>query len=143
MGRLYDLRAWRRLRLCVLERDGWRCRRCGRAGALEAHHVVRGGGPDPLDPEGIITLCRTCHLTETRRERRAGRTAAWDALIRMCPASPGAGAAVLGIGGGRLPGRLWLDWRTPVCVVPAGSAWAARCLRPMWMFWIGRWRGRW
>ena len=32
--------AWFRLRRFVFDRDGWRCRQCGKAGRLEAHHVV-------------------------------------------------------------------------------------------------------
>ena len=41
-----DPRRWRALRLFVFNRDGWRCRVCGRAGRLECDHVVplhRGG----------------------------------------------------------------------------------------------------
>ena len=80
MGRIYDRREWRRVRLFVLDRDGYRCVRCGRFGAMEAHHKVRGGGGAPYDPDGIETLCRPCHLGETRRERRTVRRAEWAAL---------------------------------------------------------------
>lgn len=53
---------WQRIRRVVLERDGWRCTRCGRAGALEAHHVqhVLQGGTDDLS--NLVTLCRRCHI---------------------------------------------------------------------------------
>ena len=57
-----------------LERDGYRCRSCGRAGRLEADHVVpleRGGAPWELD--NVQTLCRGCHIRKTRAERRPGR----------------------------------------------------------------------
>ena len=67
-------RRWRRLRRAALDRDGWRCQSCGRAGRLEADHVVpleRGG--EPWDPENLQTLCRTCHIAKTSAERRPGR----------------------------------------------------------------------
>ena len=62
---------WEAVRERVLERDGYRCRRCGyhrppdvevRFGrALQAHHLVprAAGGPD--HPENLVTLCRPCH----------------------------------------------------------------------------------
>ena len=52
----------RALRRSVLDRDGWRCTKCGTAGRLEIHHVNRwidGGGDDPGNLE---TLCRLCHI---------------------------------------------------------------------------------
>ena len=74
------------MRVEVFERDGWRCWFCGKAGALEAHHTIRGGGLDPFDMAFIVSACRTCHVRETRREReRDGRSAehvAWDALVK-------------------------------------------------------------
>ena len=52
-GRLHS-RRWARVRRAVLDRDGWRCRRCGRASRMEVDHVVpldRGG--DPWDPGNL------------------------------------------------------------------------------------------
>ncbi len=50
-------------RLCeqVLERDGWRCQRCGCPGELQVHHInPRSRLGD--DAEGnLITLCTSCH----------------------------------------------------------------------------------
>ena len=70
--------AWKRTRRRVLDRDGWRCRKCGGAGRLECHHVraVSAGGAE-LDPHNCETLCRTCHIAMHRREtpeRAAWRT---------------------------------------------------------------------
>ena len=59
---------WQPLRRAVLERDGYRCRECGRSGALEVDHVVRrhDGGSDALD--NLQSLCRDHHLIKTRNE---------------------------------------------------------------------------
>ena len=60
-------RAWRALRGQCFDRDGWRCRECGGATALQAHHVrpVVEGGADVLD--NLRTVCRACHLAAHRR----------------------------------------------------------------------------
>lgn len=52
----------------VRERDLWRCRACGLADLLEAHHIVfrSQGGPDTL--ENLITLCKHCHMAAHRYE---------------------------------------------------------------------------
>ena len=65
-GRL-NARRWARVRRQAFERDGYRCRACGRAGRLEAHHEppLRDGA-DPYDLAGILTLCRTCHIERHR-----------------------------------------------------------------------------
>ena len=54
---------WRRARREVLDRDGWRCKQCGRAGRLDVHHVraLEHGG-DRYTPENLAALCRACHL---------------------------------------------------------------------------------
>ena len=49
------------MRRKVLGRDGHRCRRCGRKGALQVHHVVwlsRGGR---TELGNLIALCAGCH----------------------------------------------------------------------------------
>ena len=74
-------RAWRALRRRCFDRDGWRCRECGGATALEAHHIVpvHRGGADTLD--NLRTVCRACHLDAHRRptdpEREALRRLAF------------------------------------------------------------------
>ena len=62
-----DARRWAAVRLEVFNRDGWRCRACGKPGRLEAHHEppLRAGA-DPYDPAGIKTLCRGCHIARHR-----------------------------------------------------------------------------
>ena len=60
-------RRWRRIRRRVLDRDGWRCRSCGKAGRLEVHHVVpvEQGGTDA--PINLQVLCVSCHLSTHSR----------------------------------------------------------------------------
>ena len=63
-------RRWAVVRRAVLDRDGWRCVKCGKAGRLEVDHVVpivRGG--DWWAAEGLQALCRGCHINKSRRER--------------------------------------------------------------------------
>ena len=57
-----DARHWGRVRRAVLDRDGWRCRDCGRAGRLEVHHVqpLELGGA-AFDLDNLRTVCFRCH----------------------------------------------------------------------------------
>jgi 5-methylcytosine-specific restriction endonuclease McrA len=53
-----------RNRNIAMERDGWKCVRCGSFRNLQAHHKVeRGmGGANRLDePSNLETLCCICH----------------------------------------------------------------------------------
>ena len=54
---------WRALRRAALDRDGWRCTECGRAGRLDAHHVkpLEKGG-EPYELGNLAALCRDCHI---------------------------------------------------------------------------------
>lgn len=79
-----DYRRWEALRLQVFERDGWRCRACGKAGRLELDHVTplhRGG--DEWDAANLQALCRGCHLAKTasERERPDPERDAWRRLL--------------------------------------------------------------
>ena len=53
--------AYRRLRHRVLERDGWRCQRCGSLCELEVHHIRSRGLLGDDAAENLITLCARCH----------------------------------------------------------------------------------
>ena len=83
--RKLEHRRFAHLRRRALERDGYRCRACGRAGRLEADHVVpldKGGAP--YDPENLQALCRGCHIQKTRGENKRPVTpeqAAWNDLV--------------------------------------------------------------
>lgn len=59
-----DRAAYRRLMKRVLDRDGWRCQKCGAVKDLQVHHRQyrsRLGG-DKLD--NLVTLCAYCHMEE-------------------------------------------------------------------------------
>ena len=77
-----DRRLWARSRRAAFDRDGWRCRKCGRPGRLEAHHVralEHGGAPYDLD--NLSTRCRSCHIDAHRRKRSAAELD-WLQLLR-------------------------------------------------------------
>ena len=61
------------LRREILERDGWRCQRCGRREQLDVHHVISRARAGADAENNLITLCRSCH-----RVLHASGTAASD-----------------------------------------------------------------
>ena len=69
---------WAALRRFVLDRDGWRCQRCGMFGRLEVHH--RDGDPGHNDPGNLRTYCRSCHIREHARALTPAE-AAWRELL--------------------------------------------------------------
>ena len=76
---------WAQVRRQVLERDGYRCRCCGRAGRLEVDHIrpLHKGG-DPWSLDNLQTLARGCHIAKTRRENQRTPTPAeraWASLV--------------------------------------------------------------
>ncbi len=58
------VRAYRRVMKRVLERDRWRCQRCGSLENLQIHHETKRSqqGDDAL--ENLLTLCVYCHMQE-------------------------------------------------------------------------------
>ena len=76
-------REWARIRDEVLDRDGWRCQNpdCGKAGALEVHHVVelQDGGTNDLG--NLTTRCRSCHIDAHRPTLTAGQ-AEWERMVK-------------------------------------------------------------
>ena len=75
---------WRQVRLAVFRRDGYRCTACGRTGRLECDHVDPDWCGDPYDMDNLQTLCRSCHIANTRAENRRPDTPAeaeWRRLV--------------------------------------------------------------
>lgn len=60
--------AWQRVRVQVLERDGYACQACGRHGHMEIDHIVpfHHGGTDAM--ENLQALCRDCHFKKTKQD---------------------------------------------------------------------------
>ena len=61
--------AWDRFRLRVLDRDGWRCLKCGKPGREVDHIKPLKWGGEMFDPANCQTLCRGCHIAKTRSEQ--------------------------------------------------------------------------
>ena len=73
-----DWRRWAYARREALDRDGWRCTKCGKAGVLEVDHVKpldQGGESYKL--ENLATLCRECHFNKTWAERSTPEQVKW------------------------------------------------------------------
>ena len=63
-------------RLRILERDGYRCVRCGDTqGPFEVDHINNTRGPGYDLDANKQTLCRTCHWRKTKAEEQRGRQA--------------------------------------------------------------------
>jgi len=50
-----------RVRREILERDGWRCQKCGCCHNLDVHHIRRRSALGDDAETNLITLCRECH----------------------------------------------------------------------------------
>ena len=75
-------RRWDRARRQAFDRDGWRCTRCGKSGALEAHHIRelhRGGAP--FDLGNLEAVCRACHV-ELHKRPLTPAEKRWRELLR-------------------------------------------------------------
>ena len=70
---------WRAARKLALNRDGYRCRDCGKAGMLEVHHIqsLSKGGDNELT--NLRTMCRSCHIA-LHRPKPIIKTE-WDFMV--------------------------------------------------------------
>ena len=60
LGRNGSTWAWRKLRLRVLERDGWACHYCGRpANEVDHRMPLALGGTDAMS--NLVAACRPCN----------------------------------------------------------------------------------
>lgn len=57
-------------KVIVLERDGYKCVRCGSTEGLNIHHKDRTGQSENINNEidNLETLCNSCHISEHRKE---------------------------------------------------------------------------
>ena len=82
--KIYGTVRWRLIRCFILERDGYRCVRCGKAGRLEIDHIIPlHKGCDPWVRDNLQALCRGCHFEKTAGENANSdpRDPAWLALV--------------------------------------------------------------
>jgi hypothetical protein len=57
---------WQKLRLEIMERDGWTCKSCGATGngvTLNVHHAYYESGKAPWEypTDTLVTWCEDCH----------------------------------------------------------------------------------
>lgn len=53
---------WQKMRLKIMERDGWKCALCGdKDTTLNVHHHSYCGMPWDAKEEDLVTLCEPCH----------------------------------------------------------------------------------
>ena len=73
-------REWEGIRERTFAEQGRRCGTCGKAGALEVHHVkeLRHGGTN--DPGNLQVLCRDCHIG-AHRPAPGSEVLAWQLLL--------------------------------------------------------------
>ncbi len=56
-----DSEAYEQLCQQVLQRDGWRCQKCGSRLDLQVHHIELRSQSGDDSEENLITLCARCH----------------------------------------------------------------------------------
>ena len=73
----YRGRAWKQIRIHVLQRDCYLCQVCRRRWANTVHHVLpRKDYPEKaLDPDNLEAICQSCHNQEHPEKGRRGREA--------------------------------------------------------------------
>ena len=61
---------WRKVRVIILDRDGWKCVQCGRRAGLCVDHIIPiSEGGDMYSESNLQTLCAfPCHNNKTRLE---------------------------------------------------------------------------
>lgn len=78
MKDFYESRAWKKMKVAVLRRDGYRCQHCKRYGRMTeaqvVHHIQHlDEHPElALDPKNLISLCIGCHNKEHPEKAVAG-----------------------------------------------------------------------
>lgn len=75
---------WQRRRLEIMQRDSWRCRKCGDGStSLNVHHdhYINGLEPWEYPADLLITLCEPCH---EKQDHATGKWGNWryDAASR-------------------------------------------------------------
>jgi len=58
---------WKKLRIIVLDRDGWQCAACGRPADSVDHIVPRVKGGDMWALDNLQSLCKSCNSSKGGR----------------------------------------------------------------------------
>jgi hypothetical protein len=66
---------WQKLRLEIMERDGWTCKSCGATGngvTLNVHHAYYESGKAPWEypTDTLVTWCEDCHTKIHKAQRQ-------------------------------------------------------------------------
>ena len=73
-------REWEGIRQKAFAEQGRRCGKCGKAGALEVHHVKELAHGGTNDPSNLQVLCRDCHIA-AHRPVMGEQELAWQVLL--------------------------------------------------------------
>lgn len=81
----FESHFWAAARRKALERDGHRCIRCGATEGLQVNHIDPRIGRGYMTgcwnhPDGLETLCPSCHQETTNEQRRLRASASQGAL---------------------------------------------------------------
>ena len=58
---------WKKLRITILDRDGWQCAVCGRPAHTVDHIVPRVKGGDMWSPDNLQSMCKSCNSSKGGR----------------------------------------------------------------------------
>jgi len=76
--KVYRSRTWQRVRLQVLERDGYQCQirldTCTRKATAVDHIIPISRGGDGYEPTNLRACCKRCNSTRANQSRRRNYT---------------------------------------------------------------------
>jgi len=58
---------WKKLRITILDRDGWQCVQCGKPGDTVDHIIPRVKGGDMWSPDNLQSMCKSCNSAKGGR----------------------------------------------------------------------------
>jgi 5-methylcytosine-specific restriction endonuclease McrA len=58
---------WKKLRIQILDRDGWQCSQCNRPAHTVDHIIPRVKGGDMWSPSNLQSMCKSCNSAKGGR----------------------------------------------------------------------------
>jgi 5-methylcytosine-specific restriction endonuclease McrA len=58
---------WKKLRITVLDRDGWQCAVCNKPAHTVDHIIPRVKGGDMWSPDNLRAMCKSCNSSKGGR----------------------------------------------------------------------------